>query len=131
MIATFSFVSSIYFIYSINDMGKYVYIDKDSKKGRFGIGVGVFEVLANDALQRVPGLVTDSDESNHRHKPKLNSSEVSIHHGVVYVKVKITAKNSVDVKKLESDIIEAINTAFMMVAEQIPTEVKVKVENIL
>lgn len=112
-------------------MGKYVYIDKDSKKGRFGIGVGVFEVLANEALKKVPGLVTDPVETSHRHKLKLNSSEVEIHHGVVYVKVKINAKNSVDIKKLESDIIEAINSSFMMAAEQIPTEVKVKVENII
>ena len=112
-------------------MGRYVYIDKDSKKGRFGIGVGVFEVLANEALQRVPGLAIDPVQSTHRHKVNLNSSEVFIHHGVVYAKVKINAKSSVDIKKLESDIIEAINTAFMMVAEQIPTEVKVKVENII
>ena len=114
-------------------MGRYVYIDKDSKKGRFGIGVGVFEFLANDALKRVPGLVTDEVEnvSAYRHKLKLNSSEVDIHHGVVYVKVKINAKHSVDIKKLESNIIETINTAFMMAAEQIPTEVKVKGENIL
>ncbi len=112
-------------------MGRYVYIDKDSKKGRFGIGVGVFEVLANDALKKVPGLVIDPVESSHRHKLKLNSSEVDIHHGVVYVKVKINAMSSVNVKKLESDIIDAINTAFMMVAEQVPTEVKVKVENII
>ena len=55
-------------------MGRYVYIDKDSKKGRFGIGVGVFEFLANDALKRVPGLVTDEVEnvSAYRHKLKLN-----------------------------------------------------------
>ena len=112
-------------------MGRYVYIDKDSKKGRFGIGVGVFQVLADEALKRVPGLVANPVESSHRHKLRLNSSEVEIHHGVVYVKVKINAKNGVDVKKLESEIIETINTAFMMVAEQIPTEVKVKVENIL
>ena len=111
-------------------MGRYVYIDKDSKKGRFGIGVGVFEVLANEALKKIPGLVTEPVESVHRHKLKLNSSEVYIHRGVVYVKVKINAKESVDTKKLESEVIESINTAFMMVAEQIPTEVKVKVENI-
>ena len=112
-------------------MGRYVYIDKDSKKGRFGIGVGVFQVLADEALKRVPGLVDTPVESSHRHKLRLNSTDVEIHHGVVYVKVKINAKNGVDIKKLESDIIETINTAFMMVAEQIPTEVKVKVENIL
>ncbi len=112
-------------------MGRYVYIDKDSKKGRFGIGVGVFEFLANEALKRVPGLAADPIETSHRHKLKLNSSEVDIHHGVVYVKVKINAKSSADIKKLESDIIEAINTAFMMAAEQVPTEVKVKVENII
>lgn len=112
-------------------MGKYVYIDKDSKKGRFGIGVGVFETLANEALKKVPGLVTDPIESAHRHKLSLSSSEVYIHRGVVYVKVKINAKKSVDIKKLESDIIDSINTAFMMVAEQVPTEVKVKVENII
>lgn len=112
-------------------MGRYVYIDKESKKGRFGIGVGVFEVLAQDALKRIPGLVTDPVESSHRHKLKLNSTNIDIHRGVVYVKVKINAKNNVDVKKLESDVIEAINTSFMMAAEQIPTEVKVKVENII
>ena len=112
-------------------MGRYVYIDKDSKKGRFGIGVGIFEVLANEAIARIPDLVREPVSSSHRHKLRLNSSDVDIHHGVVYVKVKINAKKSVDIKKLESDIIETINTAFMMVAEQIPTEVKVKVENIL
>ena len=112
-------------------MGRYVYIDKDSRKGRFGIGVGVFEVLANEALTRVPGLVVEPVSSSHRHKLRLNSSEVEIHHGVVYVKVKINAKSSVNIAELEKTIIDEINSSFMMVAEQIPVEIKVKVENII
>ena len=112
-------------------MGRYVYIDKDSRKGRFGIGVGIFEVLANEALTRIPGLVVDPVGSSHRHKLRLNNSEVDIHRGVVYVKVKINAKSSVNIEELEKTIVDEINTSFMMVAEQIPVQVKVKVENII
>ena len=112
-------------------MGRYVYIDKDSKKGRFGIGVGVFEQLANEALDRVPGLKKEPVGSSHSHHLHLNSSDVSIHHDVVYVKVKINAEETVDLEALKDNIINEINTSFMMVAEQIPLEVKVKVENII
>ena len=54
-------------------MGKYVYIDKDSNKGRFGIGVEVFTYLAEQAMSRVPGLIKEPVESKHRHRLQLNS----------------------------------------------------------
>ena len=111
-------------------MGKYVYIDKDSSKGRFGIGVGVFQTLADEALTRVPGLVTDPVQSPHRHKLYLNNAEVRIHHGVVYLKVSVNAKSSVNIKELERNIVNEINSSFMMVAEQVPVEVKINVESI-
>ena len=112
-------------------MGRYVYIDKDSSKGRFGIGVGIFTVLANEALTRIPGLATDPVETRHRHKLILNKSDVSIHHGVVYVKVFVNALRSVNIEELRQQLIEEINSSFMMVAEQVPVEVKVNVENII
>ena len=112
-------------------MGRYVYIDKDSKKGRFGIGVGVFSVLANEALARVQGLADNPVESRHRHRLIVNNSEVDIHRGVVYVKVNVNAKKDINLDKLEKDIKEEINSSFMMVAEQIPVQVKVNVENII
>ena len=112
-------------------MGKYVYINKDSSKGRFGIGVGVFQVLADEALTRIPGLVTDPVQSPHRHKLYLNNTDVKIHHGVVYLKVSVNAKNTVNVKELEKNIIDEINSSFMMVAEQVPVEVKVNVESVI
>ena len=112
-------------------MGRYVYIDKDSKKGRFGIGVGIFQVLANEALTRVPGLVDNPVQSSRSRKLRLNSADVDIHHGVVYVKISVNAKSSVNVKELKNTIIEEINNSFMMIAEQLPVEIKVKVENII
>ena len=112
-------------------MGKYVYIDKDSSKGRFGIGVGVFQVLADEALTRIPGLVTDPVQSPHRHKLYLNNAEVRIHRGVVYLKISVNAKNTIDVAKLKKNIIEEVNSSFMMIAEQIPVEVKVNVESVI
>ena len=113
-------------------MGKYVYIDKDSKKGRFGIGVEVFNYLANQALQRVPGLVDHPVETGHHHHHlHFNSSEVDIHRGVVYVKINVNAMEGADLDKLKNDITEEVNSSFMMVAEQVPVEVKIKVENII
>ena len=112
-------------------MGKYVYIDKDSKKGLFGIGVGVFDLLAKEAITRVPGIVTDPVESRHRHKLQLNDSEVEIHHGVVYVKVIVNAFSTANLDKLRKQLTEEINTSFMMWAEQVPVEVKIEVKNII
>ena len=111
-------------------MGRYVYIDKDSKKGRFGIGVGVFQVLADEALTRIPELVSDPVKAGHHRRLRLNSTDVVIHRGVVHVKVNVNAKNA-DAKKLEKTIIDEINSSFMTIAEQVPVEVKVKVENVL
>ena len=112
-------------------MGKYVYIDKDSKKGAFAIGVGVFDLLAKEAITRVPGIVTDPVESRHRHKLQFNNSEVEIHHGVVYVEVKVNAFSTTNLEKLKAQLTEEINTSFMMWAEQVPVEVNIKVENII
>ena len=111
-------------------MGRYVYIDKDSKKGRFGIGVEVFNTLAREAICHVPGLV-DIPVEGKNHRLVLNSSLIEIHHGVVYVKLNVNAKKSVDINKLRERLIEEINSSFMMVAEQVPVEVKVSVENII
>ena len=110
-------------------MGRYVYIDKDSKKGRFGIGVGVFEVLARQALTRVPDLADDPGMTKHRHKLLLNSTHIHIHHGVVYVKVHVNAKRGVNYEKVEENIVNEINSTFMILAEQVPVSIKVKIEN--
>ena len=111
-------------------MGRYVYIDKDSKKGRFGIGVEVFKTLANEAISHVSGLV-DIPVEKKNHRLALNSSSIEIHHGVVYVKLNVNAKKSVDINKLTGVLVEEINSSFMMVAEQVPVEVKVNVENVI
>ena len=112
-------------------MGRYIYIDKDSKKGRFGIGVGIFQVLADEALTRVPGLVSDPVKAGHHRRLRLNSTDVAIHHGVVRVKVNVNAKHDIDAKELQKQIVDEINSSFMMVAEQVPFTIKVKVENVL
>ena len=112
-------------------MGRYVYIDKDSKKGRFGIGVGIFQVLADEALKRVPDLVDDPVKAGHSRRLRLNNADVEIHHGVVYVKISVNAKNTIDVNELKNTIIEEINNSFMMIAEQLPVEIKVKVEGVI
>ena len=111
-------------------MGRYVYIDNNSKKGRFGIGVEVFNTLASEAISHVPGLV-DLPVEGRNHRLHLNSSSVEIHHGVVYVKVNVNAKKSVNIDELRNKLIEEVNTSFMMVAEQVPVEVKVTVESII
>ncbi len=111
-------------------MGRYVYIDNDSKKGRFGIGVGVFKTLANEAINHVSGLV-DIPVEGKNHRLILNSSSIEIRDSVVYVRVNVNAKKSVDINKLRERLIEEVNSSFMMVAEQVPVEVKVKVENII
>ena len=111
-------------------MGKYVYIDNDSKKGRFGIGVDVFSSLAHQAFSRVPGLV-DVPVEGKNHRLVLNNSYVEIHRGVVHVKLNVNAKKSVDINKLRERLTDEINTSFMMVAEQVPVEIKITVENII
>ena len=131
MVETPLFVLYIFSLsYNICGMGRYVYIDNDSKKGRFGIGVSVFETLANEAFSHVPGLV-DIPVEGKKHRLVLNSSSVEIRNGVVSVKLNVNAKKSVDVNKLRERLVEEINSSFMMVAEQVPVQVKVNVENII
>ncbi len=113
------------------DMGRYVYIDKNSSKGRFGIGINVFTHLANQALDRVPGLVEEPVESRSGHHLQVNNSEITIHHSTVYVKVNINVKNDAKLDKIKELITNEISSSFMMVAEQIPLEVKIKVDNII
>ncbi len=112
-------------------MGRYVYIDEDSKKGRFGIGIGIFQLLADEALTRIPDLVSNPVKAGHHRRLRLNSTDVAIHRGVVRVKVNVNAKQNVNVHQLQQRIIDEINSSFMMVAEQVPFKVKVKVENAL
>lgn len=108
-------------------MGKYVYIDKDSKKGRFGIGIGVFEILTKQALNRIPELNNDQIKANHH--MNLNNSDIDIHRGVVRVRINVIAKKNVDTKYLEQRIVDEVNSSFMINAEQVPVEVKVRIEH--
>ncbi|MCR5184965.1 MAG: hypothetical protein K6C32_02665 [Bacilli bacterium] len=110
-------------------MGKYIYIDKDSQKGRFGIGVGVFTSLTYEALKRIPDLIHEV-ENKKKYRTHLNKVESEIHHGVVEIKVEVFVKKGVNLKTTKERIIEEVNSIFMMMAEQIPVEVKVKFEQL-
>lgn len=114
-------------------MEKYIYIDKNSKKGRFGIASEVFRDLTYDVLSRVPGLIIHREEesrAHHQHHHKhthINEVIASIHHGVVRLDIDVVAKEGSDLKQAEKQIREEILSLFMMMTEQVPVNVKIKI----
>ena len=114
-------------------MGKYIYIDKDSKKGRFGIASEVFRDLTYDVLSRVPGLIIHREaegRAHHQHHHKhthINEVIASIHHGVVNIDIDVVAKEGSNLVEAEKQIKEEVVSLFMMMTEQVPVSVKVKI----
>ena len=113
-------------------MADYVYLDSYSKKGKLGISYHIFDQLVTSSLMNVKGIAKSQkylkkNQSFRLNRPVQTRISKDIVHVVIYVDV---AKGN-DIKTTVSHIQDEVYNSMLLITEQVPVNIQVKVESII
>ena len=113
-------------------MANYVYLDDYSKRGKLGISYRVFDQLVTSSLMNVKG-VSKSEKLLKRNQfiPLNRPVQTYIVKDIVHIFIYIDVKKGSDIKVVTNQIQEEIYNSLMIITEQVPINVQVKVESII
>ncbi len=110
-------------------MAEYVIVDNLTKKGKIGISYLAFEKLVNDAIMNVPGITKSSRQLKKDQRFRLNRPiKINIKNGVVNVWVAIEIDAKTNEKEVTTRLEKEIHLALNETTEQVPIDIKIKVE---
>ena len=113
-------------------MASYVYLDDYSKRGKIGISYRVFDQLVTACLRNVKG-VSKSEKLIKRNQfiPLNRPVQTYILKDIVHIFVYIDVKKGSDIQKITNQIQEEVYNSLMIITEQVPINVQVKVDSII
>ena len=113
-------------------MAEYVYLDNYSKKGKLGISYHVFDQLVTSSLMNVKGIAKSQKHLKKNQKFRLNRPvQTHIRHDIVHVSVFVDVTSDTSIQAVVSSIQEEVYNSLLMITEQVPVNVQVKVESII
>ena len=113
-------------------MAEYIYIDDLSKSGKLAISYHVFDALVNEALSRVKGITKSSKMLKKDQRFRLNRPVATfIHRGIVHVLVTVDVAKGNNIQNVVSEIQNKVYDSLLLITEQVPVNVQVKVESII
>lgn len=105
-------------------MASYVYLQHYTSQGDLGISKEVFVTLGQHVIDYV---------KEHLNDDKLeisNDVEVNIKNNKAYYKFLITSKGKANTKKIETYITDYINSNLLMICDNVPFEISIKITTI-
>ncbi len=113
-------------------MARYVYLDDYSKRGKLGISYHVFDQLVTSALQKVEGISKSQRLIKRNQFVRLNRPvQTYIVHDIVHVWIYIDLAKGRDIQKVTSSIQNEVYSSLVLITEQVPVNIQVKVESII
>ena len=113
-------------------MADYIYLDNYSKKGEIGIHRHVFDQLVTSCLTKVKGIAKSQKLLKRNQFIILNRAvQTYIVRGIVHIWIYIDVTKGSDIQKIVSDIQKEVYNSLMLITEQIPVNVQIKVESII
>lgn len=113
-------------------MANYIYLDKYSKKGKLGISYRVFDQLVTSSLLKVKGIAKSEKLIKRNQFIRLNRPvQTYIVRDIVHVWIYIDVVKGRDIQTVVGDIQREVYSSLMMITEQVPVNVQVKVESII
>ena len=113
-------------------MANYIYLDKYAKRGKLGISYRVFDQLVTSSLLNVKGIAKSEKLIKRNQFIRLNRPvQTYIVRDIVHVWIYIDVVKGRDIQTVVEDIQKEVYSSLMMITEQVPVNVQVKVESII
>ena len=113
-------------------MAEYVFLDNYSKKGKLGISYHVFDQLVTSALMNIQGIAKSQKHLKKNQKVRLNRPvQTYIVNDIVHVWIYVDLAKGSNIQKIVTDIQKEVYDSLVMITEQVPVNIQVKVESIV
>lgn len=113
-------------------MAEYVYLDNYSKKGKLGISYHVFDQLVTSSLMNIQGIAKSQKHLKKNQKVRLNRPvQTYIKRDIVHVWIYIDVVSNTSLQTIVSSIQEEVYNSLLLITEQVPVNIQVKVESII
>lgn len=106
-------------------MGKYVTLNKNSKKGEIGLSKNVFLAIAENSLKQINGIISINEEE--KTVVDKNNVEVSFKDGKAIYKILVNVKDGVDEENIKTKIKEVLTNNLLYMLDTAPFEIIVKI----
>lgn len=113
-------------------MADYIYLDSYSKKGKLGISYHVFDQIVTSAIDKIKGVSKAENKLKRTQSSRLNRPvQTRIHKNIVTVWIYIDIVKGKNVQEVVKEIQNEVYDSLLMLAEQVPVNVQIKVESII
>ena len=113
-------------------MAEYVYLDNYSKKGKLGISYHIFDQLVTSSLMNVKGIAKSQKYLKKNQLFSLNRPvQTRISKDIVHVVIFVDVAKGNDIKSTVLRIQEEVYNSMLLITEQVPVNIQVKVESII
>lgn len=113
-------------------MARYVYLDDYSKKGKLGISYHVFDQIVTSALTNVDGISKSQKLIKRNQFIRLNRPvQTYIVNDIVHVWIYIDLAKGKNIQEVTTSIQNEVYNSLVLITEQVPVNIQVKVESII
>ncbi len=113
-------------------MARYVYLDSYRKTGKLGISYHVFDQLVTQALIKVKGISKSEKFVKKNQFFRLNRPvQTYIVNDIVHVWIYVDLAKGSNIQNIVTNIQKEVYDSLVMITEQVPVNIQVKVESIV
>ena len=113
-------------------MADYVYLEKNSKTGKLGIHRHVFDQLVTSSLMKVKGVAKSQKLMKRNQFIILNRPvQTYVVNDIVHIYIYVDVANGNPIQTVVRQIQDEVYNSLLMITEQVPVNIQVKVESIL
>lgn len=113
-------------------MADYVYLDDYSKRGKLGIHRHVFDQLVTSTLYNVKGIAKSQKHLKKNQFMILNRPvQTYVVRDIVHIWIYIDVAKGKNIQEVVSEIQKEVYNSLLLITEQVPVNVQVKVESII
>lgn len=113
-------------------MASYVNLNTYSKKGKLGISYRVFDQIVTSTLMNIKGISKSEKLMKRVQFMRLNKPvQTYIVRDIVHIWIYIDVIKGKDIRTVVNEIQKEVYDSLMMLTEQVPINVQVKVESII
>lgn len=113
-------------------MANFVYLDNYSKKGKLGIHRRVFDQLVTMSLTKVKGIAKSGKLMKKNQFIIMNRPvQTYIVKDIVHVWIYIDVVKGTNIQMVVNQIQDEVYNSLLLITEQVPVNVQIKVESII
>ena len=113
-------------------MAEYVIFNSNTKNGELGISYRVFDSLVTSTLANIKGIARSSKHLKKNQYFRLNRPvQTRIVRDIVHILIFVDVVKDNNIATVVSKIQEEVTNSLMLITEQVPVNIQVKVESFI